>query len=141
MHPSDKAVLLETRRQFFGRGARGLGVAALASLFGERAPGKEGLPGLPHFAPKAKRAIYLHMVGGPSQMDLYDYKPVLKDWYDKDLPDSIRMGQRLTTMTSGQKRFPIAPSKYKFSPAGQNGFMMNTELLPWTAKCVDDMAF
>ena len=68
--------------------------------------------------PKAKRVIYLHMVGGPSQMDLFDYKPVMNDWYDKDLPDSIRMGQRLTTMTSGQARFPIAPSTFKFSQAG-----------------------
>jgi hypothetical protein len=70
----------------------------------------------PHFAAKAKRhIIYLHMVGGPSQMDLFDYKPVMGEWYDKDLPDSVRMGQRLTTMTSGQSRFPIAPSKYKFA--------------------------
>src|SRR5580765_5971016 len=136
----------ETRRQFFARGKSALGYAALTSLLGPALQlwGEEASsvrPTLPHFPAKAKNIIYLHMVGGPSQMDLYDYKPVLKDWYDKDLPDSIRMGQRLTTMTSGQKRFPIAPSKYKFSPAGQNGFMMNTELLPWTAKCVDDMAF
>ena len=74
-------------------------------------------------------------------MDLYDYKPTLPDWYDKDLPDSIRNGQRLTTMTSGQKRFPIAPSKWKFSAAGKCGMMMNTELLPWTSRHVDDMAF
>src|SRR6266852_2024701 len=87
MHPSDKAVLLETRRQFFGRGARGLGIAALASLAAETASAQDGR--LPHFPPKAKRAIYLHMVGGPSQMDLYDYKPVMKDWFDKDLPDVI----------------------------------------------------
>src|SRR5207248_8861035 len=114
---------------------------ALASLFGEGASAKEGLPGLPHFAPKAKRAIYLHMVGGPSQLDLYDYKPVMKDWFDKDLPESIRKGQRLTTMTSGQSRFPIAPSKYTFEQAGKCGLWMNTQLLPHTAKCVDDMAF
>ena len=78
------------------------------------------------------------MVGGPSQMDLFDYKPTLKEWFDKDLPDSVRMGQRLTTMTSGQKRFPIAPSKYKFARHGQCG-MWVTELLPWTAKMVDDL--
>ena len=84
--------------------------------------------------------IYLHMVGGPSQMDLFDYKPVMHEWYDKDLPDSIRMGQRLTTMTSGQARFPIAPSKYKFAQHGQCG-MWVSELLPWTAKMVDDMCF
>ena len=139
MHPSDKAVLLETRRQFFGRGARGLGVAALASLFGEGASAKEGLPGLPHFAPKAKRAIYLHMVGGPSQLDLYDYKPVMKDWFDKDLPESIRKGQRLTTMTSGQSRFPIAPSVFNFAQRGQSGAWVS-DLLPYTAKMVDDMS-
>jgi hypothetical protein len=142
----DEYTRYETRRQFFARGKNVLGYAALGSLLGPalRLWGQEATTGklaLPHFAAKAKNIIYLHMVGGPSQMDLYDYKPVLEDWYDKDLPDSVRMGQRLTTMTSGQKRFPIAPSKYKFSPAGQNGFMMNTELLPWTAKCVDDMAF
>ena len=73
-------------------------------------------------------------------MDLYDYKPVMQEYYDKDLPDSIRMGQRLTTMTSGQKRFPIAPSKYKFAQHGQCG-MWVSELLPWTAKMVDDMCF
>jgi hypothetical protein len=139
MHPSDKAVQLETRRQFFGRGARGLGVAALASLFGEGASAKDGLPGLPHFAPKAKRAIYLHMVGGPSQLDLYDYKPVMKDWFDKDLPESIRQGQRLTTMTSGQSRFPIAPSVFKFAQRGQSGAWVS-DLLPYTAKMVDDMS-
>jgi len=80
------------------------------------------------------------MVGGPPQMDLYDYKPVMGEWFDKDLPDSIRMGQRLTTMTSGQKRFPIAPSKYKFAQHGQNG-MWVSELMPWTAQMVDDMCF
>jgi hypothetical protein len=136
----------ETRRQFFARGKNALGYAALGSLLGnslklcgdETAAAKSALP---HFPPKVKNIIYLHMVGGPSQIDLYDYKPVMKEWYDKDLPDSVRMGQRLTTMTSGQKRFPIAPSKYKFSQAGQCGLWMNTELLPQTAKCVDDMAF
>jgi hypothetical protein len=94
----------------------------------------------PHFAPKAKHIIYLHMVGGPPQMDMYDYKPVMEKWYDKDLPDSVRMGQRLTTMTSGQKRFPIAPSKYKFEQAGECR-MWVSELLPWTRKVVDEMAF
>ena len=73
-------------------------------------------------------------------MDLYDYKPVMGEWFDKDLPDSVRMGQRLTTMTSGQKRFPIAPSKYKFARYGQNG-MWVSELMPFTAKMVDDMCF
>lgn len=93
-----------------------------------------------HFPGKTKHIIYLHMVGGPPQMDMYDYKPVMQEYYDKDLPDSIRMGQRLTTMTSGQKRFPIAPSKYQFAQHGQSG-MWVSELLPWTAKMVDDMCF
>jgi hypothetical protein len=135
----------ETRRQFLARGKNVLGYAALTSLLGPAWSALAGSasdprPALPHFRPRAKRIIYLHMVGGPSQMDLYDYKPVMKEWYDKDLPDSVRMGQRLTTMTSGQKRFPIAPSKYKFAQHGQCG-MWVTELMPNTAQCVDDMCF
>jgi hypothetical protein len=138
-----------TRRHFFAAGGNILGAAALASLMGEASrlkaedfPGKkkEEPKNLRHFAPKAKHVIYLHMVGGPPQMDLYDYKPVMNDWYDKDLPDSVRMGQRLTTMTSGQARFPIAPSKFKFEKHGQCG-MDVCELLPWTAKMVDQMCF
>src|SRR5207244_5989974 len=97
-----------------------------------------GLPSLPHFAPKAKRAIYLFMNGGPAQMDLYDYKPKMQEWYDKDLPESVRKGQRLTTMTSGQARFPIAPSKFKFVKAGKCGTWV-TEHLPYTANVVDQM--
>jgi hypothetical protein len=138
----------ETRRQFLRRGASFLGTAALAAL----APGmllagdkkdatgaNPAAPG-PHFAPKAKQVIYLHMVGGPSQMDLFDYKPVMGEWYDKDLPETIRMGQRLTTMTSGQARFPIAPSKYKFAQYGKSG-MWVSELFPNKAKMVDDLCF
>src|SRR5580700_5442662 len=109
-------VRYETRRQFFSRGASFLGAAALGMLAPQlvRAADKtpadaKRLPMGPNFAPKAKQVIYLHMVGGPPQMDLYDYKPVMGEWYDKDLPESVRMGQRLTTMTSGQTRFPIAP--------------------------------
>ncbi|MGE3777477.1 MAG: DUF1501 domain-containing protein, partial [Pirellulaceae bacterium] len=137
--------LLETRRHFFSRGAHAVGWAALSSLFGQdagAAPSTDVLRrhALNHFAPKAKHVIYLHMVGGPPQLDLYDYKPVMGDWYDKDLPDSVRMGQRLTTMTSGQKRFPIAPSKFKFAQYGGAG-MWVCELLPWTAKMVDQMCF
>lgn len=136
---------MENRRQFLSRGKNVLGYAALTSLLGNQfaawAAGADELPEkLPHFAPKAKRVIYLHMVGGPSQMDTYDYKPGMGEWYDKDLPASIRNGQRLTTMTSGQARFPIAPSKFKFTQHGKSG-MWVTELLPQTAKCVDDMAF
>jgi hypothetical protein len=133
-----------TRRQFFARGRNVIGAAALGSLLGghlSRALASEAKPALPHFPPKVKNIIYLHMVGGPSQMDLYDYKPEMVKMYDKDLPDSIRNGQRLTGMTSNQARFPVAPSKFKFSQAGQCGMWMNTELLPYTAKRVDDMAF
>ncbi len=137
----------ETRRQFLGQGVNAVGWAAFASLLGldrrgSAAPtgGQGGLPGLAQFAPKAKRVIYLHMVGGPSQMDLYDYKPKMAEFYDKDLPESVRMGQRLTTMTSGQKRFPIAPSKYKFAQQGKSG-MWVSELLPYTSKMVDEMCF
>src|SRR5262249_48609017 len=92
---------------------------------------------LPHFAPRAKRAIYLHMNGGPSQMDLLDYKPRMEKMYDKDLPDSVRQGQRLTTMTSGQSRFPVAPSKYKFAQHGKSG-MWGSALLPGRAKIVEE---
>jgi hypothetical protein len=142
----DEFVKYQTRRQFFARGKNALGYAALASLLGPslRLWGEQpssATPHSPHFAGKVRNIIYLHMVGGPSQMDLYDYKPVMQEWYDKDLPDSVRMGQRLTTMTSGQKRFPVAPSKYRFEPVGQCGLWMNTQLLPWTAQCVDQMAF
>src|SRR5829696_9708644 len=91
-----------TRRHFFGRGAFGVGGAALASLLpAPRATANSalgGLPSLPHFAPTAKRAIYLHMNGAPSQIDLFDYKPKLSEFFDKELPDSIRNGQRITTM-------------------------------------------
>ncbi|MFO0845072.1 MAG: DUF1501 domain-containing protein [Gemmataceae bacterium] len=131
-----------TRRHFFGAGALGLGTAALASLLPGRAAAASerfgGLPSLPHFAPKAKRAIYLFMNGGPAQMDLWDYKPKMPDWFDKDLPESIRKGQRLTTMTSGQSRFPVAPSKYRFHQHGQTGTWV-TELLPYTGQVVDDL--
>jgi hypothetical protein len=134
--------MMLNRRQFFGRGGSIVGAAALGSLLGNQ-PATAAAAGLsaPHFPAKAKNVIYLHMVGGPSQIDLYDHKPKMVEMYDKDLPDSVRNGQRLTGMTSGQARFPVAPSKWKFSPAGQCGLWMNQELLPYTAKSVDDMAF
>lgn len=143
MHPQREFQILE-RRQFFARGGSVIGAAALSSLLGpvvQTAHAARHHAQGPHFAPKAKRVIYLHMVGGPSQIDLLDYKPVMKDWFDKDLPDSIRMGQRLTTMTSGQARFPIAPSKYKFAQAGECGMWMNTELLPNIAKKADEICW
>jgi hypothetical protein len=145
MDPIQEMRLNLTRRHFFGQAGLGLGTAALASLLpkqlGADEPKKRvgGLPELPHFAPKAKRAIFLFMAGAPSQIDLFDYKPKMDELFDKDLPDTIRMGQRLTTMTSGQQRFPIAPSKYKFEQHGKSGAWVS-ELLPNTAKMVDDLA-
>src|SRR5437762_419053 len=140
MNPIQAHLQSMTRRHFFARGALGLGTAALASLLPERAAAAAsptgGLAGLPHFAPKAKRAIYLFMNEGPSQMDMWDHKPKLADLFDKDLPSSVINGQRLTTMTSGQTRFPVAPSKYKFARHGRNGVWVS-DLLPWTAKIVD----
>lgn len=142
---------LETRRQMFASVGFSLGGLALASLAGQAASsGQAVAPGSPtghnaalprtHFPARCRHVIYLHMVGGPPQMDLYDYKPQMLEWYDKDLPDSVRNGQRLTTMTSGQARFPIAPSKFKFQQHGQCG-MWVCELLPYTARMVDELAF
>ena len=80
-----------------------------------------GLPGLPHFPAKIKRVIYLFQSGAPSQLDLFEHKPHLRDKKGIELPDSVRMGQRITTMTSGQKHFPVAPSIFKFAQHGQAG--------------------
>jgi hypothetical protein len=149
MQPLQDYLRQQTRRAFFKNTGLAAGRIALATLlFPEfmraASPGKgsrahPALPGLPHFQPKARRLIYLFMNGAPSQIDLWDYKPRLADLFDTDLPDSIRNGQRLTTMTSGQKRFPIAPSIYKFAPHGQCGTLVS-ELLPHTAQVVDDLA-
>lgn len=143
-----------TRRQFFGREGLRLGGVALASLAPMQllpmpaATGEEAkqetrvhpaLPGLPHFAPKAKAIIYLHLNGGPPQHDTWDYKPKLAEFFDKDLPPSVQGGQRLSTMTSGQTRFPVAPTKFKFEQMGQSGMWVNTELMPFTSKIVDDI--
>ncbi|HJQ80220.1 MAG TPA: DUF1501 domain-containing protein [Lacipirellulaceae bacterium] len=147
MNPFDEFRLNLTRRHFLATGSHLLGTAALASL--GLSPGRQAAASTvetaataarTHFAPKAKHVIYLHMVGGPSQLDLFDYKPVMREWYDKDLPESVRMGQRLTTMTSGQARFPIAPSMYRFERCGQSG-MWISELLPWKKKMADDLVF
>ena len=136
-----------SRRGFLDLAVRSLGGAAAVSLLNQGGgnhallAAEAAIPAAgPHFPGKAKHVIYLHMVGGPSQMDLYDYKPKMNAWYDKDLPESIRQGQRLTTMTSGQTRFPIAPSKYKFAQHGQGGLWVS-ELLPYTAKVIDEMCF
>jgi hypothetical protein len=140
MHPTDKSIdkstdpLALTRRRFFARSAQGLSAALATTALAEtlpassaastgarpRAHGDDAGRG-PHFAPRAKRVIYLHMEGGPSQLDLFDHKPHLVDWYDRDLPESVRNGQRLTGMTSGQTRFPIAPSMFRFTRHDNGG--------------------
>jgi hypothetical protein len=147
MNPFEEFRLNLTRRHFLATGSHLLGTAALASLgltSGRQAAASttDAATAIAHthFAPKAKHVIYLHMVGGPSQLDLFDYKPVMREWYDKDLPESVRMGQRLTTMTSGQARFPIAPSMYRFERCGRSG-MWISELLPWKKKMADDLVF
>ena len=136
-----KRTQLLNRRLFLTRSSVSLGAMALGSLVThDQARGREtaSLPGLPHFAPKVKRVIYLFQSGAPSQMDLFDYKPDLKEKRGIDLPDSVRMGQRFTTMTSGQKNFPVAPSIFKFAQHGKSGAWLS-ELLPHTAKIVDDI--
>ena len=146
---------LANRRQFFGSAATGIGGMALASLLNptlfdstiqaqERGvpaiqPGAAGTLQQQHFPAKAKRIIYLFMSGAPSQLDMFDYKPGLVDMFDKDLPDSVRNGQRITTMTSGQSRLAVAPSKFKFAQHGENGTWFS-ELLPHMASVADDIA-
>src|SRR5580698_11423220 len=149
MDNEKREILLQmTRRQFFGRTARGIGVAALASLLGPEGlmaedaafdPKTGGLMGMPNFAPKAKRVIFLHQSGAPSQIELFDYKPKLRELQGTELPDSIRKGQRITGMTSGQASFPVAAPIFKFQQAGKSGTWVS-ELLPHTAKIVDDIA-
>jgi hypothetical protein len=133
-----------TRRYFFSKASAGLGVACLANLLERDLTAAElpnaPLSGLPHFPPKAKRVIFLFQSGGPSQMDLFDYKPVLKRLEKTDLPDSIRMGQRLTGMTAAQTSFPIAPSIYEFSQHGQSGAWLSS-LMPHVAKVSDRICF
>jgi len=138
--------LLINRRHFFGR--VGLGATALSALLNEEslaASGKDasatgGLPGLPHFAPKAKRVIYLFQSGAPSQLDLFDYKPQLAERHGTDLPDSIRQGQRLTGMTATQDHFPIAPTRFAFAQHGRSGAWLS-ELMPHTARMADELCF
>ncbi len=137
-----------TRRKFLSGSSRAFGAAALATAFGQDGiamPGDDQLPfgrgalGRLHHRPRAKSMIHLFMSGAPSQLDTWDYKPGLRDMYNQDLPESVVQGQRFTTMTSGQARFPIAPSIYKFAQAGECGTYVS-ELLPWTAKIVDKLA-
>ena len=126
------------RRTFLQRAAGGIGLAALGGLMGQRAAASATmLPGFPNFPPKAKRIIYLFQSGAPSQMDLFDPKPALAKRRGEDLPESIRQGQRLTTMTSGQKSFPVAPSIFNFAQHGNSG-MWFSDLMPHMSKCADD---
>jgi hypothetical protein len=130
-----------TRRHFFSRSATGIGVAALSSLLGRDLQGATGgLAGFPQFAPKAKRVIYLFQSGGPSQMELFDYKPRLTEFQGQNLPESIRMGQRLTQMSASQSSFPVVPSRYSFRQYGESGAWVS-ELLPHTAKIADRLTF
>ncbi|HJZ95734.1 MAG TPA: DUF1501 domain-containing protein [Candidatus Solibacter sp.] len=132
-----------TRRHFFSRTSTGIGIGALSSLLAEDgfavdATSAGGLAGLPHFAPTARRVVFLHQSGGPSQMDLFDYKPSLDKLAGTELPGSVRMGQRITGMTSGQSSFPVARSIFRFQRHGQSGAWVS-ELLPNIAKIVDDL--
>lgn len=151
MDPLHETTTLMTRRHFFGLNATGIGTAALAHLLGKDLladnlgipvvagqSGEGGALGLPHFAPKAKRVIWLFQSGGPSQIELFDYKPALEKVRGTDLPESIRKGQRLTGMTSTQDHFPMVPSTFKFAPQGKSGTLIS-ELLPQTAKIVDEI--
>ena len=129
-----------TRRLFFQRSGIALGSAALASLFREEVAAASATPPLPHFPARAKRVIYLCQSGGPSQMDLFDHKPGLTERFDEELPASVIKGQRLTTMTSGQKRFPVAPPAFDFRQHGQSGAWVS-ELMPHTAAIADRLCF
>jgi hypothetical protein len=137
--------LFETRRQFLGRAGTGLGTIALASLLDERlfagaTSSGAAVEGFPNFAPRARRVIYLFQSGAPSQMDLFDHKPLLERLQGVDLPDSIRQGQRLTGMTSRQERFPVAASRFRFARHGRSGATIS-ELMPHTVRVADDLCF
>jgi hypothetical protein len=142
MNPLLEHQLHLTRRHFFGRTAQGIGLAALGSLLNPRllaadaGAGVAGGLGQPHFRPRAKRVIYLFMAGGPSQIDLFDHKPKLAALHKTELPASVRMGQRITGMTSGQSSLPVVNSLFKFARHGKSGTWVS-ELLPHTASVVD----
>ncbi len=149
MDPIEELRLQMNRRQWLSHSRGCLGGAALATLLGgERsaqaakptAASTGGLPHLPDFTPKAKRVIYLFMAGGPSHIDTFDYKPDLQKVHGIELPDSIRQGQRLTGMTSGQKSFPCVAPMFKFKRYGERGTWVNSEVFPHIASIVDEMA-
>jgi len=143
MHPFDAVEhnFRQNRRQFFRQNAMGLGGIALGSLLGKSLASQAqaaGLPGAQHFPAKAKRCIYLSMIGAPSQFEMFDPKPELEKRFNEDLPPSIRNGQRITGMTSGQARFPVAPSSIGFKQYGKGGTWIS-DILPYTAKMADDI--
>ncbi|MBI1762231.1 MAG: DUF1501 domain-containing protein [Acidobacteria bacterium] len=148
MNSLNEPELQLTRRQLFGLSAKGIGLAALSALlqqdgYATQEPNARdaktgGLVGVPHHTPKIKRIIYLHQSGGPSQLDTFDYKPALEKLHGTELPDSVRNGQRITGMTSGQSTFPCAKSIFQFKQHGQSGAWVS-ELLPHTAKLADDL--
>ena len=145
MHPSAEHALLLSRRHFFGRSATGIGAAALASLLARDSFGAErtrvgGLKELPHFAPKAKRVIYLFQNGAPTHVDLFDYKPELTKQKGKQIPDSVVKGARFSTMTGGQTVRPCLPEITKFAQHGQSGAWVS-DFLPHTARIADDLCF
>ena len=149
MAPTYDPRLLLTRRRFLKKSSTGIGAAALATLWNgdllAQTPGAAptvtgSLPGLPHFAPKAKRVIYLFQAGAPSQHELWDYKPKLAELRGTDLPESVRAGQRLTAMTASQASFPIIPSAFSFTQHGESGAWVS-ELMPHTAKIADEICF
>ena len=135
---NDHPMLHINRRQFIGRAVTGIGSAALATLLNPRLFAARGLASMPDFAPKAKRIIWLTQAGAPSQLDLFDYKPQLHLRFNEDLPDSVRQGQRITTLTSGQRRLPVAPSLFSFKQYGHSGQWMS-ELLPHPARMADEL--
>ena len=140
MNPKRENSLLITRRQFFGLTSTGIGTAALGSLLSRDLKGSPGSLKGTHFPAQVNRVIYLFQSGGPSQMDLFDYKPALNEHRGIDLPDSVRMGQRITGMTSEQPTFPVTPSIFEFEQHGQSGAWIS-ELLPHTARIADELCF
>eukprot|EP00913_Durusdinium_trenchii_P008933 g8399.t1 len=142
---SSLCLLLLNLDEFFGRSAVGIGTAALASLLqadlgAAGAPSNKGLPGIPHFAPKAKRVIYLFQNGAPAHVELFDYKPKLAEWHGKQIPDSIQKGKRLSTMTAGQKDRPVLSNISKFRRYGESGATI-CDFLPNTAAIADKLCF
>ena len=147
MNPLHEFLQLQTRRQLLQNSCRPVGAAALASLLGQTsvsadqslsAAANGGLPELPHFPQKAKRVIYLFMCGGPSHIDTFDHHPEIRELHGQELPDSVRNGQRITTMTSGQKSFPVVAPMFEFKKFGEHGTWVS-DALPKTAEIVDDI--